>query len=220
MLVRDPEPELMDEPDQARAYAAADFEGPNSHFVDLYAHYIGDSAGPVLDLGCGPGDIPLRLARRYPALRVDALDGAESMLILARQALEREPDLASRVRFINGRIPDSELPHPVYDAVISNSLLHHLHEPDGLWRMICRVTRPGSGVLIMDLFRPADRESAAAIVDTYGAGEPDVLRRDFHHSLLAAFTPEEVRDQLRQAGLTGLRVDTISDRHLLVHGTT
>jgi hypothetical protein len=57
------------------------------------------------------------------------------------------------------------------------------------------------------------------LVDTYASGEPDVLRRDFYHSLCAAFTPAEVEDQLAAAGLHGLSVEVISDRHLVVHGT-
>jgi len=46
-----------------------------------------------------------------------------------------------------------------------------------------------------------------------------VLRRDFHASLCAAFSPAEVEAQLRAAGLAGLRVNVASDRHLTVTGT-
>lgn len=208
----------MDEGDQAAAYAAADFEEPNSRFVALFADSIGTPAGPVLDLGCGPGDIVLRLARRYPGVEIHGLDGAEAMLAHARWALEREPELASRVRFIRGLLPDGPLPRTDYAAVISNSLLHHLHRPADLWTTVRRAAVPGGRVLLMDLFRPGSREDAEAIVAAYGAGEPEVLRRDFFNSLLAAFTPDEVREQLRAAGLHDLEVDTVSDRHLLVHG--
>lgn len=208
----------MDEDDQTAAYAAADFEEPNSRFVALFADSVGTPAGPVLDLGCGPGDIVLRLARRYPGVEIHGLDGAEAMLAHARRALEREPELASRVRFVRGLLPDGPLPRTDYAAVISNSLLHHLHHPADLWTTVCQVAVPGARVLLMDLFRPGSREDAETIVATYGAGEPEVLRRDFFNSLLAAFTPDEVREQLRAAGLHDLQVDTVSDRHLLVHG--
>ena len=46
--------------------------------------------------------------------------------------------------------------------------------------------------------------------------EPPVLKRDFYNSLLAAFEIEEVRAQLAAAGMSGLSVRTVSDRHLLV----
>jgi len=44
------------------------------------------------------------------------------------------------------------------------------------------------------------------------------LQRDFVNSLLAAFTPTEVRQQLREAGLNWLQVKTITNRHLMVSG--
>ena len=63
---RTPEPELMDDAEQARAYAEADFEEPNSHFLALYAEKFSDAQGNVIDLGCGPGEITIRFAMRYP----------------------------------------------------------------------------------------------------------------------------------------------------------
>ena len=53
-----------------------------------------------------------------------------------------------------------------------------------------------------------------------GRIEPGVLQRDFFNSLLAAFTPDEVRGQLAEAGLPTLQVKTISDRHVMVTGAT
>jgi hypothetical protein len=52
---------------------------------------------------------------------------------------------------------------------------------------------PGAPVLVMDLMRPASPAAAEALVEQYAAGEPEVLRRDFYNSLLAAFEPGEVR---------------------------
>ncbi|HKL77338.1 MAG TPA: SAM-dependent methyltransferase, partial [Gammaproteobacteria bacterium] len=48
--------------------------------------------------------------------------------------------------------------------------------------------------------------------------EPEQLRTDFYQSLMAAFTPAEVEWQLAAAGLEGLNVRSVSDRHLLVSG--
>jgi hypothetical protein len=52
----------------------------------------------------------------------------------------------------------------------------------------------------------------------YAEGEPEVLRRDFYNSLLAAFEPGEIRSQLRDEGLDGLRVRSVSDRHVTISG--
>jgi hypothetical protein len=66
--------------------------------------------------------------------------------------------------------------------------------------------------------RPASEAAAQALVDTYATAEPEVLRRDFFNSLLAAFEPGEVREQLQEAGLGHFSVEEASDRHLVVRG--
>jgi SAM-dependent methyltransferase len=213
------EPELMDEFEQARAYAEADFSEPNERFVALFAsRFPGFSAGSVLDLGCGPGDITLRLARRNPGLNVHGLDGSRPMLAFGETRLSREPDLAARVRFVSGVLPGATLPLDAYDAVVSNSLLHHLHDPMVLWQTVQRSAAPGAAVLVMDLFRPDSTDVARGIVRAYAGGEPDVLKQDFYNSLCAAFTPDEVRGQLAACGLEALEVSTVSDRHMVVAG--
>jgi SAM-dependent methyltransferase len=218
-MQRIPEPELMDEAEQARAYAMADFAEPNERFVGYFeTEFPGLRTGSVLDLGCGPGDIVLRLATRCPGLTVHGIDGSAAMLRFASESLHEAPQLGGRVQFIEGRLPGAMLPLPGYDAVVSNSLLHHLHEPGVFWRAVREAGVPGAAVLVMDLFRPESRAAAQAIVDQYAASEPDVLRQDFLASLCAAFEPEEIRAQLRAHGLDGLSVRTVSDRHLLVTG--
>ena len=218
-MQRIPEPELMDEAEQARAYAQADFAEPNQRFVDCFeAEFPELQQGSVLDLGCGPGDIVLRLAARRTGLTVHGIDGSAAMLQFASEALHAAPQFGGRVQFIQGLLPGASLPLAGYDAVVSNSLLHHLHDPAVFWEAVREAGRPGAGVLVMDLFRPSSRAAAQAIVDQYAANEPELLRADFFASLCAAFEPDEIRAQLRACGLAGLQVQTVSDRHLLVTG--
>ena len=51
------EPELMENEDQVRAYAEADFEIPHSQFIERLKTVVNnpDFDGVALDLGCGPG---------------------------------------------------------------------------------------------------------------------------------------------------------------------
>jgi hypothetical protein len=63
-----------------------------------------------------------------------------------------------------------------------------------------------------------DREVAAAIVDEHAADAPEVLRQDFYNSLLAAYTVEEVREQIAASGLKGLELSEPTNRHWLVQG--
>lgn len=214
------EPELMDDQTQAEAYAAADFAEAHRRIVEAFGPcFPGETlAGPILDLGCGPGDISFRFAARFPRCSVIGVDGSGAMIRLASERKAREPATGDRVHFIEGLLPGAVIPEVSFAAIISNSLLHHLHEPQVLWETVVRAASPGTKVFVADLFRPRTTGEARRLVDEYAAGEPEILRRDFFNSLCAAFEPGEVEGQLDVAGLSGLVVDLISDRHLVVHG--
>ena len=133
--------------------------------------------------------------------------------------LDAEPELARRACLICEELPSPRLETRAYDLLLSNSLLHHLHDPQVLWRSLPALGRPGALVLVMDLMRPASSSSATALVERYASGASPVLRQDFHHSLFAAFEPAEVEEQLSEAGLKqSLSVQVVSDRHLAVLG--
>jgi len=209
----------MSDPFQARAYADADFTEPHERFVQLLRGKIGGDAGRgcALDLGCGPADVTIRFARAFSAVTVHGMDGSEVMLELGREAVGRA-GLASRVELFEGRLPEALLPRDGYDGIFSNSLLHHLQHPAVMWETVRRAGAPGAWLFVMDLMRPRDKREAKELVDLYAADEPEVLRRDFYNSLLAAYREEEVARQLRSARLDQLSIEVVSDRHLIVWG--
>ncbi|QIK37762.1 class I SAM-dependent methyltransferase [Caldichromatium japonicum] len=220
-MKRRPEPEeLMEGEDQARAYAEADFTESNTLFIRLLQQLVSDTHRPLaaLDLGCGPADIVIRFLRAYPNARCAALDGSKAMLKLAAQALSAHPELVERAQLIQDCIPSERLPRAHYDLVLSNSLLHHLPDPQVLWETVRSAAKPGAPVLIMDLMRSASPGWVETLVETYAGSEPEVLKRDFRNSLYAAFEPAEVSAQLQTAGLECLEVAVVSDRHLAVMG--
>jgi 2-polyprenyl-3-methyl-5-hydroxy-6-metoxy-1,4-benzoquinol methylase len=211
------EPELMDDPEQAFVYARADFEKENQGFVDRFREYFPEfTEGHIIDLGCGPGDIPVRFARALSSCRITGVDASEPMIGLAGAAVS-QAGLADRITFCCERFQTVSLGEPA-DAAISNSLLHHVPNPLQFWYRLRQLVRPGSPVLVMDLFRPDSPEEAQDIVDRYAAKEPEILRRDFYHSLLAAFTEDEVAAQLAEMNLSRLIIDVVDDRHWVVSG--
>src|SRR5256885_185453 len=211
------EPELMDDPEQARAYARADFEVENQGFVDRFVECFPEfKAGHVLDLGCGPADIPIRLARKLPECRITGVDGAAPMIAIGLEAI-RAAGLADRITLRCERFQDMALPERA-DADISNSLLHHVPNPLRFWYAAKKLAQPGAVVLVMDLLRPTSSEAAQAIVNKYAAEEPAILRRDFYNSLLASFTEDDVAAQLAEMNLTRLLIDVPDDRHWIVGG--
>ncbi len=218
LMERIPEPELMLEEEQARAYSEADFSAPHQMFVDLFRKFFGPRlTGVVLDLGCGPADISVRFAKAYPQCQIHGVDGSPAMLKYGWERVLKE-GLCDRIKLILGKIPDYQPPENFYAAVIVNSLLHHLPSPEILWETIKRAGRQGAPVLVMDLMRPESRAQARAIVEKYAKDEPEILRQDFYASLLASYTPTEVKAQLEAAGLSHFEVSLVSDRHWVAYG--
>jgi len=212
------EPELMTDVGQAEAYAQADFAQVNQSFVDRFRACFPKAAGGTMaDLGCGPGDIAVRFARALPGFTITAVDGSEPMIALAKRAV-KAAGVEDRVRTRCARLPMLPLPLQSFDAVVSNSLVHHMPDPYLFWNEVVRLGKPGATVLIMDLFRPESAARAREIVERYSGNEAPVLKEDFFNSLCAAFTLREVRYQIRSRGLGGLVCELASDRHWVVWG--
>ncbi len=217
-MKRIPEHDLMNDRAQAEAYAAADFSEPHDAFVSHFMSRFPDfSGGEVLDLGCGTADVIIRFANAFPGARITGVDGAQAMLDIGMRDVEKR-GLSHQIRLNLCRLPDDELSSKKYDAVISNSLLHHLCDPLILWGAVAACARHRAPVFIMDLMRPDSRRNAEEMVRLYAADAPSVLQKDFYNSLLAAYTIEEIRRQLSRAGLDYLTVEAVSDRHVLVWG--
>lgn len=219
VMERIPEPELMNDAEQALAYAQADFEEPHNHFVELFRNRFPEEKidGYVLDLGCGPADVTIRFAWAYRNCLIHGIDGAENMLKHGRDAILNQ-DLESRINFYYGRLPEFKPEQSSYDVVISNSLLHHLQDPMVLWDSIKSYSAPKGIVFVMDLFRPATLVEAKRIVEQHAGDEPDLLKEDFFRSLCASYRVEEVEEQLELANLEKLSTEIVSDRHLIVYG--
>jgi len=210
------EPEIMEDAEQALAYAKADFSTSNQWYVDHLLADFPKNLGNVLDIGCGPADVPVRLARAHPTIRITAMDGSRAMLALAQKAVEAA-GLQKRIATVQGYIPGLPFDEHSFDAVLSKDLLHHLPDPMVLWNEARRLGRRGAAVYVMDLFRPASPDAARTIVETVAGNEHPLLKEDFYNSLCAAFTAEEVRSQIGQASLD-FHVIQISDRHMLIRG--
>jgi SAM-dependent methyltransferase len=216
-MKRVPEPELMDDEQQSIAYAKADFSTSNQIFVDSLVRDFPRHLGTVVDIGCGPGDVVLRLAKAVPNAAITAIDGSAPMIALARTAA-RAAAVGARLTLLHTRIPGPPPSAQSFDAVLSKDLLHHLPDPQVLWREVTRLARPGAAVYVMDLVRPESEAIAEAMVAEGAGSEDPILQRDFYNSLLAAFTIEEVRAQLAEANLR-LDVARAATRHMLIKGT-
>jgi ubiquinone/menaquinone biosynthesis C-methylase UbiE len=221
---RVPEPELMEDPEQARAYSAADFSVPHQAMVDdlltSYPH-VRSQRLRVIDLGCGPADVTVRVATALPFAEIVGIDAGVRMLALG-EARVRDHGMDDRVQLLHLHLPasDGQLARlGRFDVVVSNAMLHHLVDPGVLWATVRAVAQSGAVVHVVDLRRPDDDEAVDALTAVHASGEPRVLVEDFRASLRAAYRVDEVRKQLRTSGLADvLAVEPIGDRHLVVTG--
>ena len=212
-----PEPELMNGVDQVAAYAAADFSAGDDVTIDRIRSLVAERPlgnNPiVVDLGCGPGNITVLLARLLPEATVIGIDGAERMLELARQ---RAADQNLAIEFLHQDL--RQIKGLKADLVVSNSLLHQLHDPLLLWRVTSELANRGCRVLHRDLRRPKSMDELNHLQTLHLSDAPEVLLQDFRASLRAAFEPAEVVDQLRITGMKQLSVQLEGDRYLVVSG--
>lgn len=207
------EPEYMDTPDEAESYQAMDHSAANASVVARFLELGGGRCQRVLDLGTGPGDIPILLAQRTPqGPHITAVDAAATMLALARPKL---PPLGLQQRIAFEQADVKQLPYAdqSFDGVFSNTILHHIPEPVGFLRECARVFRPGGVLLVRDLCRPADEHAAWRLCDLHAAGATAQQRQLLFASLCAALTLDEARQCARDAGLGRAQVLMSSDRH-------
>lgn len=214
MLPRVLEPEVMDTAEEAEAYDAMDHTEGNAAFVQRVVELAGhDPGGWFLDLGTGPGEIPLMLCERVARVRVIGVDLSWQMLRIAEQRRHASP-CAQRVVFQYADVKALPFIDGAFDGVISNTILHHIPEPA---RMLCeaaRVLRPGGVLLIRDLFRPATPERLQELVQLHAGDCTAEQQKMFAASLHAALTPEELREAAAASGLQQAEIVIDSDRHV------
>lgn len=217
-MERVPEPEVMDESMEVEAYASATAEhhlrAIDQTFVEHVARlFPGKPAGEALDIGCGPGEIPMMLAQRWPRLRITAVDAAPHMIEQARQAAAAaglKINFAALRLASSGRLPFEDAS---FDLVLCNSVLHHLQNPVGALDEIARMARPGGAVLVRDLRRPSAL-LAGWHMSWHGRHYRGQMRKLYRASVRAAYTSRELEEMLRKSRLNDGR------SRIFRHGST
>jgi ubiquinone/menaquinone biosynthesis C-methylase UbiE len=213
MLPRVLEPEAMDTPEEARDYDAMDHAAVNARFVaDFRAAHGPCRGGEILDVGTGPARIAIALCQADPAAHVCALDMAEAMLALARRNVAGA-GLDDRIACVPGDAKALDWPDGSFEAVISNTIVHHIPDPAPALREMARLVAPLGTLFVRDLARPASNQEIAAMVSTYAGTESPAAQALFEASLRAALTVDEVRTIARSLGRDSAGITLTSDRH-------
>ncbi len=201
----------MDTTEAAEAYDAMEHGEVDQAFVDRVIA-LGANDGHFLDVGTGPAQIPILLAQHCPNIRITAIDLSAEMLKIAKRHVT-DANLTDRITL---KLVDAkELPYAdnTFDGLISNSIVHHIHDSLRALKEMGRVAKPEGVVLIRDLIRPETLADAQAFVDRYAADDTPYQQKLYYDSFLAAFTLAEVNQMLTQMDMPGAVVVQSTDRH-------
>ena len=117
---------------------------------------VAPTGARVLEVGCGPGHLSVRLARQH-RFHVTGLDLDPAMIARARANADRPGNGDQRrPSLLVGDVAALAFPDGSFDLVVSTLSMHHWADPTGGLTEIGRVLRPGARALIWD-FRPGVR---------------------------------------------------------------
>jgi len=149
--------------------------------------YMPPRADRVLELGCGTGNLTLRVAARYPGAALTLVDGAGEMLELSRHRLAAAASSCA-VTCVETTFERVELQPASFDLVTSSISLHHVVEKPALFRRLFALLAPGGALVYSDQMRG---------------------RTDAHHAL----NMDRMRDFWRESEPLSLDEQRSLDRH-------
>jgi len=133
----------------------------------LMAREIADVAqGVLLDIGTGPGIVPLEIGEILPSLQIVGIDVSPAMIAIAQKNVEDSRLTNVTFRVMNGNalaFADNSL-----DMVISTDALHHWKRPVMVFDEIYRCLKPGCEAWVYDGFSGASDNDIATYI--HGAG--------------------------------------------------
>jgi SAM-dependent methyltransferase len=173
------EPELMLDDEKCKDYDLTSYrQYKNKEYLQSYKKYCGLTKGSLIDLGSGPGFHLAFMQQEYPELSIVGYENSEAMLKLSMN--NTTVDIIHKDFY---DITDTS------DVVLCMYTLHHQHDPIKFWKKVSEISK--GYVYIEDLERPEDE----SMFDLFDAID------DFKHSLRAAFTLDEIQEQLSSLNL-------------------
>src|SRR5215210_2450038 len=140
--------------------------------ADATAEVTAPDGARILEVGCGPGHLSIRMARQH-GLDVTGLDLDPAMIERARANADRAGDSDERrPSFLVGDVASMPFPEGSFDLVVSTLSMHHWANPTAGLAEIDRVLRPGARALVWDFrrgFLPFHARLPDPVEHTHGA---------------------------------------------------
>ena len=125
------------------------------------------SSGVILDIGTGPGYLPIELSKKSEGLQIIGIDISPEMVKIATRNAEKEV-LTERVKFQIGSARSIPFANSYFDFVVSTASFHHWFEPVECLKEIYRVLKEDGEAWIYDLRRDMTKEATAQLRNKYG----------------------------------------------------
>ncbi len=129
-----------------------------SGFMDAVAREAG--SGRILDVGTGPGYVPVEIAKRNERVYVDGIDLTKRFITIAERNAS-EAGVSDRVHFEAGDATNMRFEDDSYDMAISTGAMHHWKHPARVIDEMYRVLRPGGEAWILDPNKECTRDEFA-----------------------------------------------------------
>jgi ubiquinone/menaquinone biosynthesis C-methylase UbiE len=124
--------------------------------------------GRILDVGTGPGYLPVEIANLVPGVEVVGVDISRDMVKIARRNAEKAK-VSDRVRFRFEDANDMSFEDSLFDFIVSTGALHHWKNPLRVINEVHRVLRRKGQAWIYDFRRDASRKDMQKLREIYGA---------------------------------------------------
>jgi ubiquinone/menaquinone biosynthesis C-methylase UbiE len=174
---------------------------------EIVAHLAGDA---ILDIGTGPGYLPIEIAKRSKTVRIIGIDLSRKLLDMARSNAAKA-GLSDRLTFQLGDAGRIEFEDALFDMVISTGMLHSLKDPVAVLQEIHRVLKAGREAWIFDPAKVAsavDRKKWKASLNVWERFFLWLFQLFGLHKPIKTYTREQAIALIAKTDFENYRIDT------------